>query len=595
MNSNIVNRRVAALRQLMQAKQLDAFIFPSTDPHNGEYVPDHWKCREWISGFNGSAGIAVVTADRAALWTDSRYFIAAEEQLRGTDFVLMRERIESTPTIPQWLKTTLGQGRTFRVGIDGMVCAAATVADLASQLSTLGDFSVVTDIDPLAVLWTDRPPIPMHPLEIHPLEFAGEPATEKLARVRKAVRECHADTLLVTALDDIAWTLNLRGSDVHCNPVFVAYLLIGADESVLFVDPAKVTDEVADYLRDIGVSTAPYEAVADRLGNCTDGVILLDPASVNHTLYHAAACRVVDALSPIPTMKSVKNDTEVEGYRRAMQRDGVAMVKFLCWLEKAVERGGETECSIDRKLTELRSQQSHYRGLSFDTIAGYADHGAIVHYEATPATDIALRPEGLLLLDSGAQYTDGTTDITRTIALGPVSEWQKFVYTKVLKGHIRLQMLRFPEGACGSQLDAIARSPLWESGLNFLHGTGHGVGSYLNVHEGPHQIRQEWKPAPLKAWMTVTDEPGIYVEGQFGVRIENTLLIVPFMQTDFGSFLTFETLTLCPIDTRPLLLSLLSDDERKWLNDYHKTVRECLSPDLEGEELAWLEKATEEV
>ena len=595
MNSDIVNKRVAALRQWMKENNLDAFIFPSTDPHNGEYVPDHWKGREWISGFDGSAGTAVVTTTQAALWTDSRYFIAAEQQLAGTDFVLMRERIEGTPSIAEWLGTFQDKG-TFRVGLDGMVCSADMVAELSSQLAKVGDFEVVDDLDPLGILWTGRPPIPQHPVELHPLEWAGETATSKIERIREQLRRERVHALMVTMLDDIAWTLNLRGTDVHCYPVFVSYLLIEQDDVVLFIDKAKVTTEVADYLKGIGVSTHPYDEVIKWMGNHVPQSIFLDPCTVNNRLYNVIKnSKVIDGPSPIPTMKSVKNEVEMEGFRRAMQRDGVAMVKFLCWLEKAVEKGGETEMSIDRKLTSLRAEQPLFRGLSFDTIAGYAAHGAIVHYEATEATDAALRPEGLLLLDSGAQYSDGTTDITRTIALGPVSEWQKFVYTKVLQGHIRLQMLKFPDGACGSQLDAIARSPLWESGLNFLHGTGHGVGAYLNVHEGPHQIRQEWKPAPLHASMTVTDEPGIYVAGEFGVRIENTLLIVPYMQTDFGQFLTFEPLTLCPIDTRPLLVSLLSDDERKWLNNYHEVVRERLAPDLEGEELAWLEQATQAI
>ncbi len=595
MNSNIVNKRVAALRQWMKENNLDAFIFPSTDPHNGEYVPDHWKGREWISGFDGSAGTAVVTATQAALWTDSRYFIAAEQQLAGTDFMLMRESIEGTPSIAEWLGTFQDKG-IFRVGLDGMVCSADMVAELSSQLAKVGDFEVVDDLDPLGILWTGRPPIPRHPVELHPLEWAGETATAKIERIREQLRRERVHALMVTMLDDIAWTLNLRGTDVHCNPVFVSYLLIEQDDVVLFIDKAKVTTEVADYLKGIGVSTQPYDEVIKWMGNHVVPSILLDPCTVNNRLYNVIKnSKVIDGPSPIPTMKSVKNEVEMEGFRRAMQRDGVAMVKFLCWLEKAVEKGGETEMSIDRKLTSLRAEQPLFRGLSFDTIAGYAAHGAIVHYEATEATDAALRPEGLLLLDSGAQYSDGTTDITRTIALGPVSEWQKFVYTKVLQGHIRLQMLKFPDGACGSQLDAIARSPLWESGLNFLHGTGHGVGAYLNVHEGPHQIRQEWKPAPLHAGMTVTDEPGIYVAGEFGVRIENTLLIVPYMQTDFGQFLTFEPLTLCPIDTRPLLVSLLSDDERKWLNNYHQIVCERLAPDLEGEELAWLEQATQAI
>jgi len=594
MNSNIINQRVAALRQYMFDNGLDAFIFPSTDPHCGEYVPDHWKGREWISGFDGSAGTAVVTAHKAALWTDSRYFIAASQQLEGTDFVLMRERIEGTPSIAEWL-ATMQCGHPAHVGVDGTVCPASMVSELAADLARRGDFVVDDSHDPLAVLWTARPPIPQHPVMVHPLQWAGETAAAKIDRIRQQLLQQRVQGLMVTALDDIAWTLNLRGSDVHCNPVFVAYLFVGLDEVVLFVDAAKVSGEVAEYLRGIGVTTLPYGEVFDWMAEHADGRLLLDPDTVNNRLYRSAAAQVVEGPSPIPMMKTVKNEAEIEGFRNAMLRDGVAMVKFLCWLDKAVVEGGETEMSVDRKLTALRAEQPLYRGLSFDTIAGYAEHGAIVHYEATEATDVALRPEGLLLLDSGAQYCDGTTDITRTIALGPVSEWQKFVYTKVLQGHLRLQMLKFPDGACGSRLDAIARSPLWEWGLNFLHGTGHGVGSYLNVHEGPHQIRQEWKPAPLHAGMTVTDEPGIYVEGQFGVRIENTLLIVPYMESDFGRFLAFEPLTLCPIDTRPILVDILSAEERQWLNKYHQTVRERLAPHLEGEELAWLEEATKEI
>ena len=584
-------RRLAALRSLMQTQQLDAFIFPSTDPHHGEYVPDHWKGREWISGFDGSAGTAVVTATHAALWTDSRYFIAAAQQIEGTGYTLMRERIAGTPTVAQWLGSELSGKGGGRIGIDGMVFSAAAVSALESELAALGDFTVVTSLDPLQTIWTDRPPLPQDAVAVHPVEYAGETVSSKLRRIREAVRR-HGDSILVSALDDIAWTLNLRGCDVHCCPFFVAYLLITPTDAVLFVDPAKVNEEVKTALREAGVRTDDYGHVAQVLRQMTAGRIVLDPNVVNHTLFAAPACEVVCAPSPIPAMKAVKNATEIEGYRRAMLRDGVAMVKFLAWLKPAVERGGETELSIDRKLTSLRAEQPLFRGLSFDTIAGYGEHGAIVHYEATPVSDIELRPEGLLLLDSGAQYLDGTTDITRTIALGPLTEEQRRVYTLVLKGHIRLQMLKFPEGACGSQLDAVAREPLWREGLNFLHGTGHGVGSYLSVHEGPHQVRMEWMPAPLYAGMTLTDEPGIYVAGSFGVRTENMLLITPYTTTDFGTFLQFETLTLCPIDTTPVIVSLLTDDERAWLNDYHQRVRELLIPSLTPEEAAWLEEAT---
>ena len=590
-----IKERLTALRELMKENQLHAFIFPSTDPHNGEYVPDHWKGREWISGFNGSAGTAVVTLDAAALWTDSRYFIAAAQQLEGTGFELMKERIPGTPTIDEWLAEQLRGKGTCDIGIDGMASSASYVSAMQSALSTHGDYTLFTEMDPLDLIWTDRPALPDHPVEIYPMEFAGESATDKLARIRETMAARRADAMLVTMLDDIAWTLNLRGSDVHCNPVFVSYLLITKDDAVLFVNPEKVTTEVADYLKEIHVSVDNYDMVCYALTQLKEGTIWLDSNRVNDTLFHAPECKVLSETSPIPAMKAIKNETEMEGFRHAMLRDGIAMVKFLCWLKPAVEKGGETELTIDRKLTSLRAEQPLFRGISFDTIAGYGYHGAIVHYEPTEETDIPLKPEGFLLLDSGAQYLDGTTDITRTIALGPLTEKEKRIYTLVLKGHIQLQMLKFPKGACGSQLDAIARHDLWSEGLNFLHGTGHGVGTYLNVHEGPHQIRMEWWPAPLLPGMTVTDEPGIYMEGEFGVRVENTLLITPYMKTQFGEFLQFETLTLCPIDTTPIILSMLSDEEKAWLNDYHQTVYDKISPFLSDEERDWLRTATKKI
>ena len=412
------------------------------------------------------------------------------------------------------------------------------------------------------------------------------------------MKERFCDAILVTTLDDIAWTLNLRGSDVHCNPVFVAYLLITQEETILFVHPQKVDGQVKEHLDAAGVECDDYDRVGECLQGMAKGVILLDPNAVNHTLWRQVGCEVRMATSPIPAMKAVKNVVETEGFRKAMERDGVAMVKFLRWLDEKMEKGEVdtlSEMAVDRQLTAYRAEQPLFRGISFDTIAGYGHHGAIVHYEATEATDIALKARSFLLLDSGGQYLDGTTDITRTIALGPLTEEERKVYTLVLKGHIRLQMLKFPDGACGSQLDAVARSPLWEEGLNFLHGTGHGVGAYLNVHEGPHQVRMEWKPAPLHAGMTVTDEPGIYVEGKFGVRIENTLLIVPYKTTDFGSFLQFETLTLCPIDLKPIIPELLGEEEKTWLDNYHAMVRERLSPLLDDNHRQWLEKATRKI
>ena len=595
MNKETIRQRIADLRALMQREHLAAFIFPSTDPHNGEYIPDHWKGREWISGFNGSAGTAVVTMTGAALWTDSRYFIAAAEQLADTGFVLMKERVAGTPTISEWIGNELSDSRTTEVGIDGMTNSAASVEQLIADLRQRGGLTVRTNFDPLAELWTDRPPVPLNKVEIHPLERAGEPAKDKLKRIRQALRQQHADGILVSTLDDIAWTLNLRGSDVHCNPVFVSYLLISSQHATLYINKEKLTAEVSSYLRSEGVDVDDYSNVRKGLKDYFEYNILLDPNAINYTLYNAVERNIVRAASPIPSMKCVKNDREAAGFRNAMLRDGIAMTKFLAWLLPAVESGGQTEMSVDSKLTSLRAEQPMYRGLSFDTIAAYEEHGAIVHYEATPETDVPLRPEGLLLLDSGAQYEDGTTDITRTIALGPVSEEQRRVYTLVLKGHIQLQLLKFPYGASGTQLDALARKDMWREGYNYMHGTGHGVGSYLNVHEGPHQIRQEYKPEPMRAGMTVTDEPGIYLAGRFGVRIENTLLTVPYKETEFGQFLQFETLTLCPIDTTPIVREMLTDEETEWLNAYHRTVFERISPHLNDEEKAWLATACKEI
>ena len=590
--NEIICNRIEALRDVMRREGIDAFIFPSTDPHNGEYVPAHWEGRKWISGFNGSAGTAVVTMTDAALWTDSRYFIAAEEQLRGTGFRLMKERVEGTPSITRWLGMKLATVQSPTVGVDGTVNSASSVASLITELRAEGGITVRTNFDPLALIWTDRPPVPQDKVSIHPLEYAGEPCHDKMARIRQQLKSMHAYGMLVSALDDIAWTLNLRGTDVHCNPVFVSYLLIDTKSVTLFVDRAKLTPEVEAYLEAEGVAVAGYADVRRGLERYGEYNILMDDNETCYTLFNIPQCQKVVAPSPIPAMKAVKNLTEIEGFRRAMLRDGVALVKFMRWLRPAVEAGGQTEMSVDAKLTALRAAQELYRGLSFDTIAAYREHGAIVHYEATPETDAELRPEGLILIDSGAQYLDGTTDITRTVALGPVTDEERLVYTLVLKGHIQLELCKFPRGASGTQLDALARKDMWAYGYNYLHGTGHGVGSYLNVHEGPHQIRMEYKPAPLVEGMTVTDEPGIYLPGRFGVRTENTLLVVPYRETGFGRFLQFEPLTLCPIDTAPVITDMLTGDEKAWLNAYHRTVFDRIAPLLDDEaDRQWLANA----
>ncbi|WP_304155230.1 aminopeptidase P family protein [Hoylesella buccalis] len=588
--------RLSALREVMKRERLAAFIFPSTDPHNSEYVPDHWKGREWISGFDGSAGVAVVTMNHAALWTDSRYFIAAANQLAGTEFQLMKQGLPETPTIADWLGTELQQSDSTEIGMDGQVNAHQFVMQMIQDLRERGGITIRTNLDPLAIIWKDRPSIPKDMVRIQPLRYAGERTADKLTRIRQTLRQQHADGTLVSALDDIAWTLNLRGTDVHCNPVFVAYLLISTTKATLCIDPDKLTPDVKAYLKGEGVEVSGYDHIKDELAGYGEYNIALDPQQINHDLFERViGPKILPLTCPIPLLKAVKNQAEIAGFRAAMVRDGVAMVKFLRWLKPAVEAGGQTEMSLDEKLTGFRSEQDLFRGVSFDTIVGYEEHGAIVHYEATPATDAPIEPRGLVLIDSGGQYQDGTTDITRTIALGELTDEQRRMYTQVLRGHIQLELCKFPLGACGSQLDALARQPMWREGMNFMHGTGHGVGSYLNVHEGPHQIRMEWRPAPLLAGMTVTDEPGIYMEGKFGVRIENTLLVTPYKETEFGTFLQFESLTLAPIDTTPILMDMLLEEEKAWLNAYHAEVYRQLSPHLSDEENEWLAEATKNI
>lgn len=593
---NMINQRLESLREVMKREHLAAFIFPSTDAHQSEYVADHWMGRAWISGFDGSAGTAVVTMHSAALWTDSRYFLAAEEQLKGTEFQLMKLKIPGTLSIAEWLGKELQDVDSPEVGLDGWVNSYSSTSGLIADLRKAGGITVRTNFDPLEEIWKDRPSIPLKPVEIQPMEFAGEDVSSKIKRIRLALRAQHADGMLVSALDDIAWTLNLRGTDVHCVPVFVSYLLIASDKVSLFVDEAKVSSEIRAYLESNGVSIYKYNKVEEGLKAYSEYNILLDGNETSYYLWKAVRCQeIVQASSPIPAMKAVKNEAEIAGYRSAMLKDGVAMVKFLKWLLPAVEGGGETEISIDKKLTALRAEQKLFRDISFDTIAGYQAHGAIVHYEATPETDIPLKPEGLLLLDSGAQYQDGTTDITRTIALGPITEEMKHIYTLVLKAHIQLELAKFPDGASGTQLDALGRECMWREGFNFLHGTGHGVGSYLSVHEGPHQIRMEYMPTPLRAGMTLTDEPGLYLAGKFGVRIENTVLLSDYMKTEFGKFLQIEPLTLCPIDTAPIDLTMLMPEELAWLNEYHAKVYAELAPYLDEEEKKWLENATKTI
>lgn len=574
----------------MRKEGVAAFIVPSTDPHAGEYVPAHWETRSWISGFTGSAGTAVITLTHGGVWTDSRYFLQAAEQLEGTGLDLLKDRLPATPSIADWLESLLQPGD--KVGIDGWVNTVAEVNRLREELGAYG-IELVTIPDPFDTLWTDRPALPAEPVFILPKEYTGRSCSDKLSCIRRSFLRNGADSILLSALDEIAWTLNLRGSDVHCNPVFLAYLFVEEEKATLYTDESRLTAEVKDYLKEKQVHIRPYTAIEADLKMYDGSCIQLSP-STNYALYQTAAAEseVVVKPSPVSLMKAVKNEVEIAGFHEAMKRDGVAMVRFLMWLEQAVKSGRETEVSIDRKLYELRAEQALFKGISFDTIAGYQAHGAIVHYEATPESASTLKPEGILLLDSGAQYLDGTTDITRTIPLGHVSEAQREDYTLVLKGFIQLSLAVFPEGTCGTQLDVLARSAMWKAGINYGHGTGHGVGHFLNVHEGPHQIRMNYMPTPLQPGMTVTNEPGIYKAGQYGIRTENTMLIVEDRETEFGHFYRFEPLTLCPINTSMIIAEQLTNEEIAWLNGYHARVYRILSPLLDEAERKWLQKAT---
>ena len=585
-----INERIAALRTHIAQENIQAFIIPSTDPHLSEYVAPHWQSREWISGFTGSAGTVVITAEEAGLWTDSRYFLQAARQIEGTEITLYKEMLPETPSIPAFLNSRLQEGDT--VGIDGKMFSAKEVEHLQEALRKSG-IHVKSVADPLQLLWKDRPAMPLSPAFIHDTQYAGRSFTEKLAAVRKEMDANGAESLLLSALDEIAWLLNIRGNDVHCNPVVVSYLLIEKNAVPYFIQPQKVTAELTSYFNVNGISVHTYEEIEDYLNHFPARSILADSAKTNYAIYSAInpQCRIIDGTSPVTLLKAIRNKQEIAGIHTAMQRDGVALVKFLKWLEDAVPTGRETEISIDKKLHAFRAAQPLYMGESFDTIAGYKEHGAIVHYEATPETDVTLKAEGFLLLDSGAQYLDGTTDITRTIALGNLTEEEKTDYTLILKGHIALATAVFPEGTRGAQLDVLARLPIWKQHMNYLHGTGHGVGHFLNVHEGPQSIRMNENPIPLQPGMVTSNEPGVYKAGSHGIRTENLLLTVPAGEGMFGNYLKFETITLCPICRKGIIKELLTAEEIEWLNEYHRVVYEKLSPDLDNDEKEWLKEA----
>ena len=586
-----IKERMHALRMTFPPNYIKAFIIPSTDPHLSEYVAPHWMSREWISGFTGSAGTVVVLMNEAGLWTDSRYFLQAAKELEGSGITLYKEMLPETPSITKYLSQKLKPGES--VSIDGKMFSVQQVEQMKEELAA---YSLQVDLfgDPLKRIWRDRPSIPNSPAFVYDIEYAGKSCEEKVAAIRAELTKKGAYALFLSALDEIAWTLNLRGNDVHCNPVVVSYLLITQDDVIYFISPEKVTKEVNEYLKEQHVKLKNYDEVETYLNTFTGRNILIDPKKTNFAIYSAInpKCNIIRGESPVALLKAIRNEQEIAGIHAAMQRDGVALVKFLKWLEEAVPSGKETELSVDRKLHEFRAAQPLYMGESFDTIAGYKEHGAIVHYSATPESDVPLQPKGFLLLDSGAQYLDGTTDITRTIALGELTEEEKTDYTLILKGHIALAMAKFPVGTRGAQLDVLARMPIWKYGMNFLHGTGHGVGHFLSVHEGPQSIRMNENPVVLQPGMVTSNEPGVYKAGSHGIRTENLTLVCKDKEGMFGDYLKFETITLCPICKKGIVKEMLTNEEIEWLNNYQQIVYEKLSPNLNEEEKVWLQEAT---
>ena len=577
-----------ALRDLMRSKHIDAVIIPGTDPHQSEYPSEHWKFRDYVSGFTGSNGTAVVTLDDAGLWTDSRYFLQAAEQLEGSGFTLRKENIPGEPTVLEWLGEVLDEDAV--VGVDGRLFSLIE-ANRIEMFCAQNGFMFAPDFRAAEAIWTDRPARPMNPAFVHDEALAGEAVDSKISRVVDALDAADADGLLITALDEIAWLLNLRGSDVDYTPVVIAFAYVSEDERVLFIDSEKVTSEVKDHLKKYGVKIKDYDDIEKFLGKISStATVMVDPNRVSDALGQAMICNKTYMASPVIALKGVKNECQIAGFRQAMLYDGAAMVRMMMWLEQNVANG-ITEMDVDRRLQQERAAYASNRGDSFHMIAGYKDHGAIVHYEATDESAYTLAPDGLLLIDTGGQYLEGTTDITRTISLGNPTAAEKHDYTLILKGHLALARAVFPKGTMGVQLDVLARGPLWNEGMTYLHGTGHGVGHFLGCHEGPQSIRMEANPTPLELGMVTSNEPGIYKTGEYGIRTENLLLCVPACSNEeWGEFYKFESLTLFPYDTTLMDMDMLNREEVKQINDYHAMVCERLRPLLSADEAQWLEQ-----
>lgn len=592
---NTTEERLAALRAQMKNNGIDTAIIPQADPHMSEYIASHWQARRWLSGFNGSAGTLVVPASAPAmLWTDSRYFLQAEAQLEGSEIQLMKEGLPETPSIEEWLTAHLQAGAT--VGVDGMLYSTGAMRSLRAALKSRG-ILLDTGFDPLPAIWADRPALPKCAVFVHEEKYAGRSAADKIVDALEEARRHGADAVFVSALDQTAWLLNIRSRDVKYNPVATAFTYLGPEGNLLFIDRDKVGDDVVDYLASQGVQMRPYGSVKDFAASLsTQRRVLLDPASTAYGIMEAFGDRAVESTSPLAMPKACKNEVQIAGVREAMRRDGAALVHAVMELERRLGAGETiTEMDVAEILLRHRSAMPLFFDESFGTIAGYGPHGAIVHYEADEVSNATLRPEGLLLIDSGAQYLDGTTDITRTICLGDPTQQERADFTLVMKGHIALATAIFPEGTCGTQLDALARQYLWQHGLSYLHGTGHGVGHFLNVHEGPQSIRLNYVPAPLTPGMITSNEPGLYRAGVHGIRCENLVLTVPAFDTEFGRFYKFETLTLFPFDTRLLATEMMTEDELTWINRYHTHVYDTLAPALDESARAWLKEKTQAI
>lgn len=596
MKTNEITGRLADFRKFMDKYNLDAFIIPSTDAHLSEYPPKYWESRKWISGFTGSAGTAVVTKNSAGVWTDSRYFLQATNELQDTGFTLFKMGVTGTPDMTDWVIEQVGKGGT--VGIDGLVYATSDAEHLKSKLEAKG-ISLNDELDPFEEIRSDRPAIPTNKVFTLTNEITGESVKDKIKRINEHLNKVDADGIIISTLDAVAWTFNLRGNDVDYNPVAVAYGYVSKNENILFINSKKTNEDLIKFYNEQGVKIKEYNELFEYVANIPEhSTILVTKNKINWKLFNTipASCKLIDMPSPIDLMKSMKNKVELEGFRNAMIKDGVALVKFYMWLEKAIPAGGVTEVLIEQKLTEFRAQQDLFVGDSFGTIAGYASNGAIVHYHANPETASTVKTEGLLLIDSGAQFKDGTTDITRTLATGKLTKQMKIDYTNVLKGHIAIATAIFPQGTRGSQLDILARKALWDNCETYWHGTGHGIGHFLNVHEGPQNIRLEENPTTMEIGMVTSNEPGLYRADQYGIRIENLIVVQEYKRTEeFGTFYNFETITLCPIDTKPIKKKLLTKDEVKWLNNYHSMVYNKLKDHLTESEEAWLKEKTQAI